>query len=78
MRPPCVRRPRTRSTTSSPARSAPPDAPAERAVPDHLLCSICVEALEDPVLHPCGNAHCFCRECLECVAATAADAAAAA
>ena len=78
MRPPCVRRPRTRSTTSSPARSAPPDAPAERAVPDHLLCSICVEALEDPVLHPCGNAHCFCRECLECVAATAAEAAAAA
>ena len=75
MRPPCVRRPRTRSTPSSPARSAPPDAPAERAVPDHLLCSICVEALEDPVLHPCGNAHCFCRECLECVAATAADAA---
>ena len=70
-------RPSTRSTTSSPAPSARPDPPAARAVPDHLLCSICVEALEDPVLHPCGNAHCFCRECLECVAATAAEAAAA-
>ena len=78
MRPPRVSRPRTRSTTSSPAPSARPDPPAARAVPDHLLCSICVEALEDPVLHPCGNAHCFCRECLECVAATAAEAAAAA
>ena len=60
MRPPCVRRPRTRSTTSSPARSAPRR--AGRARPDHLLCSIC-RGVGRPRAAPCAT-RLLCRECL--------------